>query len=291
MQLSKEVKEFLTHPYREAFMTSFTLGSNKLKFHGNPITMSKKSKLIESMLPNLAAGKGPHELFTFKEVSEKVATLVWITLEGYNMWLGIEPFSIEEYLQTFHLLSYLDMYVDHFSYQDFSSRFCELNDEDTKKLLEDGKTEDILMRSFNHSFSSGNCGDYNVKIGDEDYSLDEAIFLRLTKIKPELVTRGLSYIPIYIGKCYKAYADRKKIMANPNEFFGSNGWWSGPGKCIVSCEKDKQCGHNEFKYVDRTNDLLFTTQQWGPDAIIFEPIGYAATREHVSTDIDIHPVF
>lgn len=282
LNLSDDAKDFLTTPYREAFMTAFTLGSNKFKFYGNPLDMAKNSELIEGMLPKLAArghnDRSPHELFTFMEITEQVATLVWLALRGYTDYIDECSASCSEHLQIYQLLSYLGMNMKHFRSDNATYTFVQLTDEEIKKILENKKNEDILVHAFNNCLEEQVCDLYEVRYDDISYMLDEALFVRLNGLRPELinpsktespVTRGLNYIPIFIRQQdsadrptdhYKTYADRK-IVDNPDLFIEHNGrHWT---------KKD-----DKYEYpLSETTTATFSIDHWGPDKIVFKAPG------------------
>lgn len=251
--------DFLTSPYRETLMMPFVLGSNKLKLYGIPLNMAKRSKLIESMLPKLAASKGPHELYSFTEVSERVALLVWAALEDHWHPLAELDHTIDEYLEIHRLVSYLDMDSDYVQHYSAACTFFGLKDDEMKKIVEEKKNQDVLARIFDACFKEGTCSRWMINVENVGYFLDEGIFLKLNTLCPELLKK-MNYIPIYIGKYYKAYVDRK-VVDKPELFLQKNeDLWA---------KEDNKYMYTRGLPEGAVMIVRLTVESWGSDMIKF----------------------
>lgn len=106
--LSEEANKFLFDKDSQKFLTQFVVGTNKLLFYGSPAFIRNRSQLIDSHMSNLSESKQPYELITFMEVKEKSFLMPWLFLNGFES--ESLPLDFDEFLQSFDIITYFNMY-------------------------------------------------------------------------------------------------------------------------------------------------------------------------------------
>jgi len=194
----KKIEPFFTSPLYQKFLTEFTIGNNKLKFYGLPLTMMQNSKLIETVISK----NPPYELLTFGAVYEKPMTLLWIAIneliapsqndDFYWLFEVLEAgnLSLEEYLQLGRLINYFDLDETNSFGSMYSGEISMMLNKSTsedKKVIEAHKTQVLkLINDFIEHFEPGPIDDLGIR----------DIFTVLLNRTPELLDE-LKLLPIY----------------------------------------------------------------------------------------------
>jgi len=279
--LDEGSREFLENPYREAFMTEFLLGSNKLKFYGIVLIMSKYSELIKTSLANLAASKPPYELLTFGTVLERPMTLIWLYINDYEMF-GLNPhLTLGEFLHMYRLAAYFGIGTETLSriMSPTIAAFTRTSLEERNKTLEDAKNKDTLIRMLNQFFKV-NTGenwyqDWESLLNEDvkKLSAERETPLNLTELRRFAITnlflridehpdiaKSIDYIPVYVNKIYIPTFAERKALINPNSLGKLNPEWKAEPYVF-----DKTA----FKKTVGPAAMTLVPDFWGPDNIVF----------------------
>jgi len=159
LPLSPEAQDFLTSPYREALMTPFLIGSNKLLLYGQPFLMAGYSTLIKSVIPEVATSKPPHELLTFGLVLERPITALWLYLNGYMYMYRMEFLDLFELLHMYRICNYFGMEASALSVlsQITISKLADANTKQIDMILDENNKksmESVLASSIGKDISS-----------------------------------------------------------------------------------------------------------------------------------------
>jgi len=186
-----EIDEFFNSPVFRKFLTEFTIGHNKLKFYGLPLSMRKHSELIKTILTK----DPPYFLATHGTIYEKTMTLLWIEMndvapaDSYlSQVLGAGNLNLEEYLQIGRLINYFDIQQSGFTnlYLQNLSTMLDMSTAEDKKVIEVRKAQLVEMINTIIEIYEGSIT--KVIVG--------SLFNSLLNKAPELIDE-LKVIPIY----------------------------------------------------------------------------------------------
>lgn len=189
-QSQEKVDTFFNSLIYRKFLTEFTIGANKLKFYGLPLTMLKYSELIKTVITK----DGPYFLVTHGTVYEKPMTVIWIYLNdviesNYFDWLydilNYPNLNLDEYLQLGRLINYFDIRQRSFikAYETRVGAALEFSTTEDKKVFQTHKVQ--LGKII------GNAIDKYL-----EYDTIKIIFDEIMKKAPELIDE-LKILPIY----------------------------------------------------------------------------------------------
>lgn len=101
--------EIFTNPTEDQkkFLTPFEIGSEKILLYGQPINMSMKSELIESILPNLST-TDPNPIAPDEKVNPNSLNFLWVKLNGVDT---VKSLSLKDLVELWPLLNYFNINV------------------------------------------------------------------------------------------------------------------------------------------------------------------------------------
>lgn len=202
LSLTSDEINFLTNPFREKFMTKFTIGFNKIVLYGNPIVMSNRSELIKSML-EMDREDGEYFLYTRDEILEKSITILWLHINGFLTLT--RNLDTSEYFQLLKLANYFIINNRHFL-DNCESIVMNNIDENSRKIILENK--EIIGNYINNNLSQ--CSLSFIDFINNEY--------------PEIKTL-LQYIPIYFRAPFKRKiiaTISKKYIAEDKNYLNSN---------------------------------------------------------------------